>query len=194
MPRWRSRLNSDALGAASVSRDVQPFKLGGERMSGKFLLILAAMVVAAFVAALSILSRPSNCGGNSAALAQVKHIALIAYVAAFESPSQTFRFTAPDAEQRIQLSKASLNYWIPDAHFLVSTNTVFGPETLPDQIVVVCDKPYGNVPRRLFGSAPLSYAVGFADGRSSLMSQEQFAALDLSKFVRLDRIYQGEPK
>lgn len=152
----------------------------------------------AFAAAIwvlwTIISRPTNCGGNSAALSQVRSIALTLLVAANEAPSCSFSILAPNSEQRSQLSALSRSHWISEANFLVSTNVFLEPEPRPKRMVAICDRPYSNVPRRWIGSAPLSHAVGFADGSGGLISQREFAALDLSTFVRLDWLFLREPE
>ena len=74
--------------------------------------------------------------------------------------------------------------WLRKATILVTTS----PVTITDDqqggaIVAVCDRPFDNVPERMFGKAPLTHAVAYADGTTGLLSVDEFQRLDLSQFV-----------
>lgn len=160
-------------------------------MSRKGFLIMGgglALVVTA-VAVSPLLARPSNCGGNSAALNQVRQYAILTELCALNSSNGLFRVTDVPDEERNQVRVCSRNHWIPDARFLVSTNTVTTNDLKTRRILIVCDKPYGNVPRRWFGAAAPAHAVGYSDGSTGLMSPGEFALLDRRSFVFLDELY-----
>src|SRR5689334_5054916 len=55
-------------------------------------LLLIVGILAVGAAILPILSYATNCGGNSAALAQVRSIALIAFAGIDDAPNHAFRF------------------------------------------------------------------------------------------------------
>lgn len=57
------------------------------------------------------------------------------------------------------------------------------------RVIVVCDKPYRNVPEQWIGSAPPTHAAAFCDGSYGLISPTEFAALDRSTFTFLDELY-----
>lgn len=50
-------------------------------------------------------------------------------------------------------------------------------------VIAVCDRPFDNVPRKMFGKGPLRHAIGYADGSTALVSVDEFQGFDLSGFV-----------
>ncbi|HWN93847.1 MAG TPA: hypothetical protein VNT99_02330 [Methylomirabilota bacterium] len=160
-------------------------------MSRRGLLILGVGIalVAVAVATLPLLARSSNCGGNSAALNQVRHYAILAELCALNNSNGAFRVADVPDEERNQLRQSSRNHWIPGARFLVSTNTVTTSDFKARHILIVCDKPYRNVPRRWIGTAPPAHAVAYSDGSAALMSPAEFASMDRRSFVFLDELY-----
>jgi hypothetical protein len=129
----------------------------------------------------------TNCGGNSAALASVHRIAIAATVRASDPPDHRFHFAAVSGSNRDEFADYAYNHWLPGAHFLVCRTPVIEGE--PKRIIVVCDTPYGNVPRRWIGSAPPAHAAAYSDGSYGLISAQEFAAVDRSAFVPLDELY-----
>ena len=153
-------------------------------MSRRILLLCAGLL--AIGAAISpTFENRTNCGGNSAALARVHEIALIAWAATFDSPDHPFRFLDADPAQREQLKILSRSHWLPTARFLVSTAPVVSPRLGQRRIIVVCDTPYRNVPWRWIGSAPPAYAAGYSDGSYGLISAAEFAKLAPAQFTLL---------
>lgn len=161
------------------------------RVNRKKLLLLSLLLAigVAVVSALVPLSYGTNCGGNTAALARAREYALLARMGAMDNPEHTFRIVAVTAEQRKQLAELAHCHWIPEARFLVSTEPLVDRDSQPRQVIVVCDTPYRNVPRRWIGSAPAAHAAAFSDGTASLISPAEFAALDRSSFKFLDELY-----
>lgn len=161
-------------------------------MSRKRLLFLCGLVAILAVGAAVVpplFTPASNCGGNSAALSDVRTYALIARMGATDSPDHTFRVMMATPEQRKQLARVARDHWVPNARFLVSTAPFSEEQSQPRRIIAVCDTPYSNVPRRWIGSAPPAHAAGFSDGSAELISPARFAALDRSSFVFLDELY-----
>ena len=161
-------------------------------MSRKTLLLLGAFL-AIGAAVIPSLTYTTNCGGNSAALAAVSTYVTLARVEAMDSPEHSFRVTAATPQQREQLVRLPGASWLRRAHLLVSTTPV--PAESPERrVIIVCDSPYTNVPRRWFGSVPPSHATGFSDGSTRLISSAEFAALDRSTFVALNELYPTNSK
>ncbi len=161
-------------------------------MSRNRLLLLGAVLASGAVVLLPYFSRGSNCGGNSAALASVHQYAMLAIIGAKDSPDHTFRVGTANAEQQKELAELAHSLWIPKARFLVSNATLSERESQPRRVIVVCDTPYCNVPRRWIGSAPYAHAAGFSDGSAGLISPAEFAALDRSSFAFLDVLYPSQ--
>lgn len=161
-------------------------------MSRKRLLLIVSLVAISAIGAVSVLplfARASNCGGNSAALSNVRLYVLLARMGAMDSPDQTFCVMTVTPERRKELADVEHDHWIPNARFLVSTALLSEQRSQSRRIIVVCDTPYSNVPRRWIGSAPPTHAAGFSDGSAGLISPAQFAALDKSSFALLDELY-----
>jgi hypothetical protein len=130
----------------------------------------------------------TNCGGNNAALSRVGEIAMIVLNGAANSPNRSFDYKPANPEEVRMLSEASQYHWCPGARFLVTTDPVTTNDA-KQRVIVVCDTPYRNVPQRLFGKAPPTHAAAYSDGTTRLISCEEFAGLDRSKFVPLDELF-----
>jgi hypothetical protein len=133
----------------------------------------------------------SNCGGNSAALAQVAMITETLQLWTLESANGKFALIAVSAEQRDELVRYASNNWIGDARYFV-TSTPIDRNSSQRRVVVFCDHPYDNVPRYTLGKAPPTHAVGYSDGSTGLLTVEQFKQLDRTSFVALELIEQTE--
>jgi len=142
-----------------------------------------------FIAAcfLSGVTGSMNCGGNSAALSGVWRYAFMASFEAEDSPQHEFIVTDPPSDGERQDLRA-IAFIVRGAHLLVSTKPVLATEKNSRRIIIVCDTAFNNVRRHLWERAP-THAVGFADGSKGLISEKEYAALDLSGFVPLDRLY-----
>jgi len=135
----------------------------------------------------------TDCGGNSAALTAVSTYVMLARSEAMEGPDHGFRITSATPEQRAEVAHLPGAPWLRRAHFLVSTAPITA-ESSERHIIIVCDTPYRNVPRRWIGSAPAMHAAGFSDGSTALISLAEFASLDRSRFITLDELYSSNSK
>ncbi len=131
----------------------------------------------------------SNCGGNSAALAHVDLYVQFAILSATDSPSQRFDVANPGSALEPRVAKFARNHWLRTARFLVSIVPLSSADADSPHVIIICDTPYTNVPRRRIGKAPPTYAAGYSDGSVGLLSEGEFRAIDRSGFVALDRLY-----
>ncbi len=135
--------------------------------------------------------KTTNCGGNSAALAQCYLIACRVYLEAQENR------LGPDVwsqEALREMSRLSLQHWTRTANYLVRTNI---PANAPEEtIVIVCDQPFGNVPKpapaNFYRTNP-AHAVGYLSGTNGLISPAEFHRLDLSSFVNVATLKPKQP-
>lgn len=132
---------------------------------------------------LPALARPSNCGGNSAALAACQTVSLCFQLIADERGDAAVSIHELNENERGYFKHVSGLNWIGPGRVLVTTERVGTDGATGKAVIAVCDKPFDNVPRRLFGKAPLAHAVAYADGHTSLISTDEFQRLDLSGFV-----------
>lgn len=150
--------------------------------------ILSGTLAGAAVIALigfPLLARPSNCGGNTAALYNCKQI--LTYARMF-GDTNTF---PPDAnqmppEERDEFFKLGKNHWTGVAQYWVRTNG--WDSRNHTQIVVFCEKAFGNVPQPTLGNLYTrnpAHAVGFANGTAGLISPGAFAQIDKNDFASL---------
>ena len=147
----------------------------------------AAVVIAVALVAFSM-NDATNCGGNSAALFCVQDYVGLAKFEAEDSPDHLFRIGTITQDQQKQLSRIAHYDFIPQARFLVSTLPLSEKAVQPRRIIIVCNTPFQNVPRRWLWHAPSTYAAGFSDGSIALISPGEFAALDQSSFKYLDEL------
>src|SRR5688572_11247892 len=153
------------------------------------LLILLAIgppLLATFVAWDRI--NTTNCGGNNAALSDVRSYATFTQCAADDSIDGEFRVTSATAKQLKQFAEIAHDPWLRGGQFLVSTKPYRSEASEPRRIIIVCDRPFTNVPRYVFGEGPPTYAAGFSDGSTSLLMAKDFATLDRSSLVPLNEI------
>lgn len=154
------------------------------------LLIALAFVpplVGAFAAWNQMIS--SNCGGNNAAMSSIELYLMVVQNAAWESPDGQFSVTEADSAQRGSLTTVANNGWIGNAQFLVSAEPVTGPRRL----LIVCDRPFTNVPRYIYGRAPPAHAAGYSDGTTALISAHKYVSLDKSTLIALNEILAWTP-
>lgn len=130
----------------------------------------------------------SNCGGNSAALHDVKWYALVVQQAAEENLERQFSISESTPRERAELAHIADDFWIRGARFWVSPLPQRIDAGQPPRLLIVCDRAYRNVPRQLIGSAPPTHAAAFSDGSCRLISIEEFAAIDRSSLVPLDEL------
>jgi hypothetical protein len=153
-------------------------------------LLLAAGV--AFAIYLLVVTRASNCGGNSAAL-----VACAAYVANLErwrerQPQLSPFDTGLATEQKLQLFDLPGANWLGNAHLLANPAIQSIDSVGKREIALVCDKPYRNVPRYTAWIAAGRHAVAYSTGETGLISGEEFVQLDRREFVDLRRLYDAE--
>ncbi|HNQ73964.1 MAG TPA: hypothetical protein PKN95_10235 [Verrucomicrobiota bacterium] len=148
------------------------------RSLGLSLVVIA--ILTGFV--LPQLSR-TNCGGNSAALANCKQILATAQLSGAASPLFLMA-TQMRLAEREQFLKLGANSWTGNARFWVRTNGL--DLTVATQVVVFCDQTFDNVPqpalRNFFKRHP-AHAAGFADGTTGLMPPEADTQLDRTDFA-----------
>jgi len=133
------------------------------------------------------LGNPSDCGGNTAALAACK-----SFVTGLEIISNQ-RSNAPVSISDIKSSELSYVTNLAGLNLLTNSKVLVKPIAVgffggPKEIIAVCDRAFDNVPRRLFGKAPYTHAIAYADGSFALFTVEEFKGLDLTNFVDIRKI------
>src|SRR5712671_6825302 len=92
-----------------------------------------------------IVGRSSNCGGNSAALSVCYEVSLCAFaIAQTNSTKADFRDLTPELADVLRSRISSP--WTAGAKYLLLTEK-FECSTSNREIIVVCDKAYGNIPQ-----------------------------------------------
>jgi hypothetical protein len=154
-----------------------------------FALIAAAgALVLCLVIFIPVLAPPSNCGGNSRALAACKGVSACFQLISAERGSNILSIADLTQHEREYFNQVCDVAGLLQARLLVS-RTMTAPNAATGRVVIaVCDKPFDNVPRGLFRKAPLTHAVAYADGSTGLILVEDFQHLDLSRFTDLRAI------
>jgi hypothetical protein len=149
-------------------------------------LIIAVGLVVASVACLGgllpIVARSSNCGGNSAALAACKSVAAAFHLTVSGRNGKPVSAAGLTDVERDYFNPISGLNWLAGAKVLVTPVPVRNDDQ-QQQVLAVCDKPFSNLPRRIFGKAPPTHAIAYTDGSTSLISVEEFRRLDLREFI-----------
>jgi hypothetical protein len=157
-------------------------------MVGSFV-VAVVLCAAVWVPALA---RSSNCGGNSAALAACKSVYVCFRLVAYSHGDRAVTVTELNAADRGYFNQVTGLSWIPASKILVTRAKVAVGEASGRQVIAVCDTAFDNVPRRLFGRAPRTHAVAYADGSTGLLSVADFLRLDLRGFVDVRTIQNGK--
>lgn len=124
-------------------------------------------------------SRPPNCGGNSAALLDCRNVCLLTQLYALDRGVSFDVEELPDEGIR-ELKQICDDHWIGSAKFHIRRGEL---DIESNEIIVVCDTPFNNFPRRWVLNSPEQHAVGYADGSVGLISLSDFEQLDLSDFI-----------
>lgn len=123
----------------------------------------------------------SNCGGNSAAQAQCR---LIAIRVGLEVGEGAFQPQDWSQYGRTEVARLSLKHWTPKATYYVRTNLT--TRAADKTVVAVCDTHYENVPQatiwNLYRKNP-AHAVAYLDGSIGLLTLGEFSNLDLANFT-----------
>lgn len=143
--------------------------------------LFAAVTLLVLFAFLWPTLQSSNCGGNSAALTACRHYATAIQVWQSDHPGE-----APNVADLVELPLPGTS-WLHAARLLANPN-VFPLDAALKQVILVCDRPYNNVPQRPWPlwRAPMAHAVAYSDGTTGLISPDEFADLDVRAFVTLD--------
>jgi hypothetical protein len=150
----------------------------------------ALLWIAAFAVLFAILAElpnsGTNCGGNSAAIWNVRQYHLIVEMAAASRPNHRFTIASATPQEREDLAAVARGPWTGGARYLVSTQPYQAGAPRPRRLIIVCDTPFRNLPRRLIPSPP-THAAAYSDGTVALISVSEYAALDHSELVPLDQ-------
>lgn len=125
----------------------------------------------------------SNCGGNSAALAQCGLLAMRTRVEASEGSFQPQQWSQYGRDEVVRIN-LKLAHWTVPATYLVRTNLT--TKAADKTVVAVCDTPFENVPKPTIWNLyrkNAAHAVGYVDGSKGLITPDEFSKLDLTNFV-----------
>ena len=140
-------------------------------------------------------SQQTNCGGNSAALHDVHTYLAIVEPGAATANTPPFNLATATPDQRETLARIANDFWIRPARFLVAPLPCRVDPSSPRQVLIVCERPFRNVPRRLVAMwlNPPTHAAAYSDGTTGLISVAEFEALHRSKLVYLDEVLAAPP-
>lgn len=156
-----------------------------------FWLVLFAPVACIAIPLTAWFARSSNCGGNSAALTACDCYAGMLQWWASDHPNQAFRYD--DFRKDVDLTDLPGASWIRSAKLLAKPDGIRFDPARPREVVIVCDRPYDNVPQRLLFRSPKAHAVGYSDGTAGLISPDEFAHLNTAGFVDIQAEFRERP-
>jgi hypothetical protein len=166
-------------------------------MKRRILTIIGIFFAVAIIAALALplVTTKTNCGGNSYALSVCKTFAVAADITAQDNHSQFEVGKIGKDELQSFLTLAGNHWGMNGADFLVKTNFVLGSSS-NREVIIVSKRKFGNVPQptiRNFYHQNPAHAVGYSDGKVSLISPTEFAGLDLNQFIHLSQLLATNP-
>ena len=141
-------------------------------------------LVVILLVALPIMSRSTNCGGNSAALTYTHELALTVVMALDERRGEdptAFDLLVPPStwQQVFRFGWGVKSYWV--------RKDIAPSETGP---IVVCAQCFGNVPqptlRNLYHRNP-AFAAAFLRGRPRLLGMDEYNSLDFHRYQYVTR-------
>lgn len=135
-----------------------------------------------------VLTKPSNCGGNSAAMAACRNVGLAIRIISADRGTNLVSLSGLSAAELREFQDVPGLSWLHGAHLLVRTNGLLLGGSGPRQVIVVCDTPFSNVPQYRVGHAPPTHAIGDSDGSVGLVSAAQFQSFDLRTFEDINRL------
>jgi len=130
----------------------------------------------------------TNCGGNNAAKSYVREYGIVMTMLAEESSAKQFSLGAATPTQRLRLAGIKTGWGVTEGDIFLSAEPLRLSDTKNRRIVVICSRPFTNVPRYLFHRAAPRHAVAFSDGSTALISAKEFAAIDRATFRRASEI------
>jgi hypothetical protein len=154
--------------------------------------VLAICVLAVAAALLlPLIARPTNCGGNNAALAACRFVVSAFEIVGMHRDDKPVTTTDLNEKERDNFRHPVGINWLGGAAVLVTGQAVVISETRPKTIIAVCTAADHNVPRRWIGKSPMTHAVAYSDGSVGLISVPDFQGLDLSRFADVVTIAEG---
>lgn len=153
------------------------------------------LCVAACVFIWARLGGPSSCEGNTAALAACKTVVTRLDMVSQDWTNAPVSVADIDSWENQHIKFGSLPglEFLPHAKILVRSTPISFSGAGSHEIVAVCDTPFDNVPRRVFGKAPMTHAVSYSDWTSTLIPVEEFERLDLSGFIDVKTLRKQQP-
>ena len=107
--------------------------------------------------------------------------AISVVMSAIEDSLEVFNLES-STDRKWLLQIATNRGWIGNGEYLVRTGDIHILEN-PETVLIVCNRPFTNVPQRRWGSNPPTHAAGLANGQAVLISVAEFHKLDLENFV-----------
>lgn len=135
-----------------------------------------------------MLARSTKCGGNSAALVACRDVVRSLRTISLDRGGKPLSVTNLSGPEREYFRSVPGLSWLPGSRVLIAAGPVTLEQDRPREVLVVCDTPFNNVPRRPFRRAPFAHAVGYSDGTVGLVSVQDFRRFDLSHFVDVKNI------
>jgi len=156
--------------------------------TGAVVLTVAAVALLAALL-LPLVSTATNCGGNNAAISVCKQCALEVLLSRINTRTNGFEFARLPETEKVELAKLAHSHWVPSANFWIQTNVanLAGSK----QILVVCDRAYGNLPAPTWRNGyrkNLAHAVAYSDGSGGIITPAEFAKLDFALFIKLSSL------
>ena len=155
-------------------------------------LIICALIVNVVVVGTTVIAPlmtlPSNCGGNSAALSYCNSNYMnIEFFFIMEEHFENIdknRFNIDQIPNSVLAELNAQSHWTGNANYFIrNKNITLNADN--EEIFVFCDTPYNNVPQKRWGSSPFTYAAVKSNGEKVLLSINKYKNLDKTQFIKI---------
>lgn len=157
--------------------------------------LIATLGIAVFTAVgmlgLPLLSKTTNCGGNTAAWSNCRTI--YSQLSLIDKGHQSFSVPDLPKEDRLELARFGSYHWTGEAHYLVKRQVRLAPDS--EEVIALCDTSFDNMPQpTIFNGYKRTtrYAVALANGKVKLFTPEEFSRIDRSQFIKASELVKTE--
>jgi hypothetical protein len=142
------------------------------------LIVLGLMIIPSF--------RPaSNCGGNGYPLSACKSYSTSLAVCEADGTKVNKVSSLPENVKQ-DLSEIFTWYRLKDVKFLLRESINMDNK---EQIIIVCDTPYDNHPKR---NSSFAHAASLVSGKTILLSPEEYQKLDRNLYIHSHELLKKE--
>ncbi|MCK5708521.1 MAG: hypothetical protein KAI43_12805 [Candidatus Aureabacteria bacterium] len=150
-------------------------------------IILVIFIICLVILLIPIITRTTNCGGNSAALWICRSYAVSSLLSSYDN-NGVYHPDVKDYSFKKILKDIEENSWIKDTVILVRKNSVRLDENKKN-ILIIFSTPYDNCSQSTwFRKKEMLHAAGYSDGDAQLITPEEYKKIHFSRFINIEEL------